>query len=1086
MKLKSLSVFLMGMLFGTMTLFAQSGKNVEFDGTSRYMTIPHHADFNFSTSEEFTITFWLNVNAYVTNARFISKRSAGNANDKSGYELWGSSSAANFYALNTPNPAGTNTFSVWGTKHGSTNKWIHIAMVVSGTGADRVVYQYQDGEVTQSSKKANKDVSSYQVTNTEEIMIGKGKYGGGVLNGKIDNLRFYKKALTQAEIEADKTSTVSADTEGLIAAYDFETTTATTVADITGNHPATLHNFPTPGNVTIKDAIVSQDINFTGRGNKNEEILKVKITTNGNQATNIQQIKIKMDGTTDISDVAAIKVYNTKSTNTFDPRNPIGKRAILVASAEPQNGEITLMANEKIYGGINHLWLTYDLKDTAKEGNKVDAQIISITTDQEVYNFENGNPTGSREILLGRTLVFAPGDYGSKNYRIPAIITANDGALVVVTDKRKNNSVDLPHDIDIVVRRSTDNGKTWTQPVTMARGKGYGKGYGDAVVMKHTTGKLVALYVGGPGLWDSNPTNPMRTYISTSDDNGLRWTAPRDITSQIYGEECTNEERKKWQGLFFGSGHGLCTNSGRLMAVVAVRVPNMHGLQNYTVYSDDQGETWKVSKLAIRGGDEAKVIQLNNGDIIMSSRTGGNRLWARSTDEGVNWGAKNSWSDIWGNACDADIVRYTSTNDGYDKNRILHTLPNNSKRTNVTMWISYDETSTWPIKKTICPGTSAYSSITILPNGTIGVYLEEDESNPYKMYYLNFSLDWLTDGADSYTTAGTEIVATPTFSLAGGKYPDTQTLKITSETPNATIYYTTDGSTPSKDATRYTTPIEIGHSMTIKAIAIKEKMANSVITQEEYIIGWSIPNQARAVGADRYVVSATTEGAIANLNYAADTPPNSYYILHDGYIETEQGSTFTLKLEGLKNQEDGLQWCQAIILVDWNRDLTFTSDERIILGDRIKNNGNTVLSISQPLTVPKNAYTEKPTRIRVVYSDGWRSSNYTDFGEDPIDKGRCYDFELKINKKIESTTNDLTVDKLLVSPNPVKSVLNIALPYKSDYKISLIALDGKILTTKTVNTDKYALNLSSYKSSVYLLKIKDNKGFDQTLQLIKE
>lgn len=60
----------------------------------------------------------------------------------------------------------------------------------------------------------------------------------------------------------------------------------------------------------------------------------------------------------------------------------------------------------------------------------------------------------------------------------------------------------------------------------------------------------------------------------------------------------------------------------------------------------------------------------------MSVRTSGNRLWTKSTDGGVTWERKLRWPEIWGNACDADIIRYTSTKDGFDKNRILHTLPN--------------------------------------------------------------------------------------------------------------------------------------------------------------------------------------------------------------------------------------------------------------------------------------------------------------------------------------------------------------------------------------------------------------------------
>ncbi|HNU59947.1 MAG TPA: sialidase family protein, partial [Aquaticitalea sp.] len=188
-----------------------------------------------------------------------------------------------------------------------------------------------------------------------------------------------------------------------------------------------------------------------------------------------------------------------------------------------------------------------------------------------------------------------------------------------------------------------------------------------------------------------------------------------------------------------------------IMVVMVVRESlENHKLNNYIAYSDDEGETWKVSEKAMDGGDEAKAVELNDGTILLSSRTTGNRLWAKSTDRGQTWGEKKSWTEIWGNACDADIIRYTSTLDGYDKNRILHTLPNAKNRTNVTMWVSYDEGTSWPVKKTICKGESAYSSITILHDGTIGVYVEEDESVPYKMYFLNFSLDWLTDGNDIY------------------------------------------------------------------------------------------------------------------------------------------------------------------------------------------------------------------------------------------------------------------------------------------------------------------------------------------------
>ncbi len=129
--------------------------------------------------------------------------------------------------------------------------------------------------------------------------------------------------------------------------------------------------------------------------------------------------------------------------------------------------------------------------------------------------------------------MYRPGDYGSTNYRMPAITTAADGSLVVLTDKRKFGAGDLAANIDVVANRSTDGGKTWSEPVTVALGTNSSNGFGDAAIIKANSGKLITLYVGGPGFFSSTASNPIRSYISTSSDNGVTWSAPRNITSRI-------------------------------------------------------------------------------------------------------------------------------------------------------------------------------------------------------------------------------------------------------------------------------------------------------------------------------------------------------------------------------------------------------------------------------------------------------------------------------------------------------------------------------------------------------------------------
>ena len=361
---------------------------------------------------------------------------------------------------------------------------------------------------------------------------------------------------------------------------------------------------------------------------------------------------------------------------------------------------------------------------------------------------------GKIDTLFTRTELYHPGDYGSANYRIPAVITAKDGSIVAVTDKRKYNEGDLPQDIDIVCNRSLDGGHTWSDPYTIALGTGVNHGFGDcALAWSNDDNGLIAVFVGGVGLWNSTPSNPIRSYKSYSYDNGQTWTTPEDITHFIFGDNCVIPEHQTWRASFFGSGNGLRTSTGRIMFVAAIREGAAQSLNNYAVYSDDNGETWHVSGRASVGGDEAKVTELEDGRILMSIRHAGKRWYNLSEDGGETWQPTTStWNDITAPACNGDMIRYTCVNQGHDKNRLLHSVPYGSQRSDVSVYVSYDEGVTWPIRKVIVPYSSAYSSLCILPDGTIGLYVEEAYAGAsgYSTVFYNFSLEWLTDGQDSF------------------------------------------------------------------------------------------------------------------------------------------------------------------------------------------------------------------------------------------------------------------------------------------------------------------------------------------------
>ncbi len=362
----------------------------------------------------------------------------------------------------------------------------------------------------------------------------------------------------------------------------------------------------------------------------------------------------------------------------------------------------------------------------------------------------------SQSLLLERTLLFDMGDGGSRFYRIPAIVTAADGSLVVVADRRWDRINDLPSHIDVVARRSEDNGKTWSDVITIA-GNDTDIGYGDpAIVLDKNTGSLLCIFASGNGLWQSNEEDLMRIKISRSVDNGKIWSPPADITDQIYGKNCQDERRRHWYGAFAASGRALQLRDGRIMFAMAVRTtPDWGGsLNNYVCYSDDGGVTWDVStNAADLDGDEAKLIELNDGTILMSirNREKGKRKFCLSKDRGETWGKTYLKKDIQDPACNGDIIRYSSIIDGAAKNILLHSIPDDASiRKNVSILVSFDEGKSWPVKRMLCSGLSAYSSMTVLSDGTIGVVVEEgkwDDALPgddgFKLWFMRFTYDWL-------------------------------------------------------------------------------------------------------------------------------------------------------------------------------------------------------------------------------------------------------------------------------------------------------------------------------------------------------
>ena len=752
-------LFFVLLLLSGLMAFGQPSHYLTFNGVDQYMSIPHHPDFNIDSDESFSLTAWVRNVSYTEYPRYICKRDAASnsGSERSGYEFFGTPAAGQSLGLNTPTTTSGHALSVYTGITVPAGEWMHIALVVDR--AENIIRIFHNGN-TNTAWSAS--LNGWTVENTHDLFVGAGNSGGQpcyFCNGSFGNIRFYNIALDDemiaADIDTDDISNLPQEMHNaLLAAYDMDSANVddNIMHDISGNgHVANMMNFAF-GDAEILNVSLVQESRKIGRANDNEVLLRAAVSFGGENALiNDNSLSFSLQGTSDVDDVKSVKIYSTGTSPVFDIRDL--QNAVLLADVEPSLDVTDCQINAEIVSGVNYLWITVEVADDATEGNVIDAELYSVSTPSQTFEIVNPSPSGEREIILAHTLLFQPGDYNSTNYRIPGVITAKDGSIVAVTDKRKYNQGDLPEDIDIVCRRSTDGGHTWSEPYTIAQGTGYNHGFGDCVLAwTNDDNGLIAGFVGGVGLWNSTPSNPIRSYIARSYDNGQTWTEPEDITDFIFGSNCVVPEHRTWRASFFGSGNGLITSTGRIMFVAAIRETTAQSLNNYAVYSDDNGITWHVSGRASVSGDEAKVTELVDGRILMSIRHNGKRWYNISNDGGETWQSSTStWNDITAPACNGDMIRYTSVNQGFNKNRLLHSVPFGSSRTDVSVYISYDEGETWPVRKCIVPYSSAYSSLCVLPDGTIGLYVEEEYpgNSGYSTVFYNFSLEWLTDGADS-------------------------------------------------------------------------------------------------------------------------------------------------------------------------------------------------------------------------------------------------------------------------------------------------------------------------------------------------
>ncbi len=344
---------------------------------------------------------------------------------------------------------------------------------------------------------------------------------------------------------------------------------------------------------------------------------------------------------------------------------------------------------------------------------------------------------------LEQVEVFRAGQDGYHTYRIPALIATKKGTLLAFCEGRHDSAGDAG-DIDLLVKRSADNGRTWSAQRVVAEFDGDTVG-NPAPVVDRRTGRIVLLITRNPGkaterhIIESGALGTRTVWVTYSSDDGDTWTAPKEITAAV--------KRPDWTWYATGPGNGIQLRSGRLVVPCDHNGRSVDDRHSHVIYSDDGGDTWRVGGVAGPNTNESAVAELRDGSLLLNMRSyhGQNRrAVARSRDGGLTWSEVTLDEALMEPVCQASMVAAVPPGQRPD-GRLLFSNPAALNRARMTVRLSPDGGRTWPVAKVIHEGPAAYSSLCALPGGRAGLLYERGETGPYeRITFARFYLSWLS------------------------------------------------------------------------------------------------------------------------------------------------------------------------------------------------------------------------------------------------------------------------------------------------------------------------------------------------------
>ncbi len=324
------------------------------------------------------------------------------------------------------------------------------------------------------------------------------------------------------------------------------------------------------------------------------------------------------------------------------------------------------------------------------------------------------------------TDVFVSGEGGYHTYRIPSVLVTKKGTVLAFCEGRRKGTSDTG-DIDLVLRRSSDGGATWG-PLQVAWDDAENTCGNPCPVVDRDTGTIWLLLTHNLGrdserqIVEEKSQGSRTAWVSRSDDDGLTWSTPFEITKDV--------KKPDWTWFATGPGVGIQLKNGRLVVPCDCKYALGKKGSSLVILSDDHGKSWRAGGAVGDTFGESQVAELSDGRLMLNMRNMNSprreRGVATSADGGLTWSEASYDPALIEPVCQASLLHG-------GPELLLFSNPASTKgRVQMTVRLSRDDGKTWPVSKELYAGPSAYSCLAVLGDGQVGCLFECGAKSAYE------------------------------------------------------------------------------------------------------------------------------------------------------------------------------------------------------------------------------------------------------------------------------------------------------------------------------------------------------------------